>query len=704
MSWFASFVNVLVNGREAERRPEDDGSVRFPSSSSETDSFDDSDDEVRFADIDGHLLEEAEDLEPDDDPIPETAIETYQDSDSEGVARSTSPAAVYATVSRPEWERSRFEFPFPVLELRGPTPPEPDFPEYEPSKTSALGRQLSSLALPETGLEKGAKRLWGSFQKLATPQASRIKRRFAQQPVFQHQGQSGFEDLRRHVKQGGDFSKELASILQERSEAEAQYAKLLARLSAKLAKATKELSGTVNSTWHRIGIEMENESEIHRSFAASLTENLVKPLRSLTESQHRIRKSVELAVDKSAKNLAEWRAAEAKAKKHSFVSARDNEKLRDGVDVRNRISGSSLHISKAASEKDTTKLESKRKKAEETVKKADVEYYNLCLRAERSRLEWESAIVRGSHCFEVMEDERLKGLRTLADLYAKCFKQTAPKLTQIGERISDPLEAIDVSKDMQAVVCLRVATEPSHEQILPDFYPEQLTLAMNRDRRRQAIIKLLQLVKGDLERERRGKAGVENLVLAFKQTPTFTSEDSQHNVTDKLQHMKSMLAFLEATRYKLQSALAEIEGTPIPGHPLAPHIHISRDRQGYRQSTLKVPSWVHDTASEPTSEQHIWIDRGTADGTATHTDSDFDEFSSQGSEKGDENAVVAEVVPSCTPQRCKALYNYKAKLYDELDLTPGDIINIHDKQVDGWWLGELNGTVGIFPATYVEEL
>lgn len=34
----------------------------------------------------------------------------------------------------------------------------------------------------------------------------------------------------------------------------------------------------------------------------------------------------------------------------------------------------------------------------------------------------------------------------------------------------------------------------------------------------------------------------------------------------------------------------------------------------------------------------------------------------------------------------------------------GDVISIHSKQADGWWLGELNGIVGIFPATYVEEI
>ena len=40
----------------------------------------------------------------------------------------------------------------------------------------------------------------------------------------------------------------------------------------------------------------------------------------------------------------------------------------------------------------------------------------------------------------------------------------------------------------------------------------------------------------------------------------------------------------------------------------------------------------------------------------------------------------------------------------EWTISTGDIINIHDKQEDGWWLGELKGQVGIFPATYVEDI
>lgn len=34
----------------------------------------------------------------------------------------------------------------------------------------------------------------------------------------------------------------------------------------------------------------------------------------------------------------------------------------------------------------------------------------------------------------------------------------------------------------------------------------------------------------------------------------------------------------------------------------------------------------------------------------------------------------------------------------------GDVIEVHSKKSDGWWLGELNGVTGVFPATYVVEI
>ena len=50
------------------------------------------------------------------------------------------------------------------------------------------------------------------------------------------------------------------------------------------------------------------------------------------------------------------------------------------------------------------------------------------------------------------------------------------------------------------------------------------------------------------------------------------------------------------------------------------------------------------------------------------------------------------------------LYEYQANESDELNIVPGDVIKIIDKYDTEWWQGELNGTVGIFPASYVEDV
>lgn len=82
------------------------------------------------------------------------------------------------------------------------------------------------------------------------------------------------------------------------------------------------------------------------------------------------------------------------------------------------------------------------------------------------------------------------------------------------------------------------------EQLLPDFYAEHVTLAMNRERRKQALVRVLHLIRQDLERERRGREGLETLHRAFVKTPAFAADESTQNVTDKLHHVRVSPAFI----------------------------------------------------------------------------------------------------------------------------------------------------------------
>lgn len=55
----------------------------------------------------------------------------------------------------------------------------------------------------------------------------------------------------------------------------------------------------------------------------------------------------------------------------------------------------------------------------------------------------------------------------------------------------------------------------------------------------------------------------------------------------------------------------------------------------------------------------------------------------------------------------KALYDYTGQTEEELSFPEGAIIRILSKDTredDGFWEGELNGMVGVFPAVLVEDL
>ena len=56
----------------------------------------------------------------------------------------------------------------------------------------------------------------------------------------------------------------------------------------------------------------------------------------------------------------------------------------------------------------------------------------------------------------------------------------------------------------------------------------------------------------------------------------------------------------------------------------------------------------------------------------------------------------------------KALYDYEATCSEELSFQEGQMIRIcskeHDGVDDGWWVGNIDGTTGLFPSLVIEEL
>ena len=64
---------------------------------------------------------------------------------------------------------------------------------------------------------------------------------------------------------------------------------------------------------------------------------------------------------------------------------------------------------------------------------------------------------------------------------------------------------------------------------------------------------------------------------------------------------------------------------------------------------------------------------------------------------------VCDVSNDETIGQCIAQYDYEAQAFDELTITPGDIISIIEMDDPGWWKGKLRNKIGVFPATYVTQ-
>lgn len=195
-----------------------------------------------------------------------------------------------------------------------------------------------------------------------------------------------------------------------------------------------------------------------------------------------------------------------------------------------------------SAEKDCAKLDNKRKKAEEAVKRADVEYYTLCVRAERARVDWEMSVLRGSSVLQNIENQRLINMKNFVSNYSRLTANMNPILESLVQRLQPQVDNCNVVKDMQIVKNIRRNAEGPSEQLLPDFYCEHTTLAMNRERRKHALVKLLQLVKTDLERERRSRNGLKNL------SQSLNSQEHQ-NITDKLYHVRFLLIICCLEKY-----------------------------------------------------------------------------------------------------------------------------------------------------------
>ena len=89
------------------------------------------------------------------------------------------------------------------------------------------------------------------------------------------QGPNGFEELKKYMRLGNDFCRDLASILLERSESELNYSKSLNKTSQRLQKLSKDFHGDLSEAWLQVSMQFDTEADTHKAFSSALQEEIV---------------------------------------------------------------------------------------------------------------------------------------------------------------------------------------------------------------------------------------------------------------------------------------------------------------------------------------------------------------------------------------------------------------------------------------------
>lgn len=536
-------------------------------------------------------------------------------------------------------------------------------------------------------------------------------------------GHVGFDELKKHCRQGDEFSREVISVMSERAACELQYSKSIKRLSQRLNKACSNLMTSPLSTlWKHICSQMDQEADAHKKCWSGILEETIKASSTVIDNLTKSRKNLESAVDNALKLTSDRAADHSKLKKRHHQLAKEREVL-----------AQQLEGARPKTKNDETKLAQKQSKTEVLLSRANDEYYSALLEVQRQQTEWE--LTSRNSCIKMQELERCKTdhLCRIAMSFCSSLRTMSQQQLSACDQLNGHTQNLDPDGEIRVVVQNHKLTKYQSELLLCDYFYENFTNRVKEDRRVSGLTKQLEKYLGDLQKERAHKQGISNLIRAQSSR---ASEEDKLDMSQRLVKTSSMIRFLDINRSKLQKALKIIKGgdSSMPLHPLTDSIQQHYDKQGIIHSTVKIPfteSEEVDDVFESSNHDQGYFQRPhiqRAQSEIHRTTVDDMEIGRRGqrsrSDKG--GTLTAKQLQSMqrnyyetsrkrapAPPRnsrqsssttCVAKYRYDSRESDELTIQEGDVIKLIEKCDADWWKGELHGSVGIFPATYVDEV
>nr|XP_046216909.1 nostrin isoform X3 [Oncorhynchus gorbuscha] len=500
-----------------------------------------------------------------------------------------------------------------------------------------------------------------------------------------------YQDLKKFSKNGEHFCKELMTVFQQRAELEISYSKGLQKLAGKLMKASKGMND--NSTyraWCHVSDDMYSTADTHRALGSAFQAEAILEIRQVIEEHNKRKRPM---------------------KKKLVGLTREHEALFNFVEKNTHI----------CTEKEKQKMLTRLTKSAEAQTRTDEEYFTINMDGHEIRLKWENTL---KNCYQIIQEVEKQRIDVLCNILSKynlhmaSFRHT---LVHRQKQIEQAIQKVDVEKDIQNLVeeTSVTAEENKAKFLMTDYFEEDSKSLMEKDRRRDAIKSKLQRLGDSIAKTKKDCEGLERLVKTYSENPSFSNKKNLEETEQLIDETTLKLNLLEATYCKLSSTLAELEGKPKTLHRFSASITKWKEKDCEHSIVqLSRPVKIRKTPFRSRLRSSI-IYKGPPQSVTSAEASSVEvnqvytaviQDTAAPGECGSVNGAMSLTddkkggAECCSIGKCRAVYDFTSDRDDELNMKEGDLLDIYQKEDSGWWYGILNGQIGHFPSTYIEEL
>ncbi|UJR32682.1 hypothetical protein I4U23_020142 [Adineta vaga] len=391
-------------------------------------------------------------------------------------------------------------------------------------------------------------------------------------------GEKGYEALKKLIRSGNELCTDVAKCWQERCDLEVAYAKGLRKNSEAFQKLSGRSKGSLVQGLGVISTQTNNESEAHSLIANTILNKICLPMKNLADTQLKARKPIEDILNGKFKAWKDKKDIDIKYRQRQFENSKEIESLYLKMDEIPKTTKNSV--------KEVSKMEMSLRKAEQELEKTERKYHDATKDVEIARQTCDAEMCRSCDQMQTMELDRINEMEKFIQTYTTAVKT----LTDTMNQITQDLYAIRITPQDDIVTEAKLNVQTTETEILLyDIYAQNDHNAMSQERRVLSLMHWIQMLKQDIEIQKRSKNGIENLQGFCKQNQNFSTSVNPSEICVNRESIRLLLCLYEGSLYQMEKVYNHVKHLPEPQYEYSQRFAKSYTDKNIPTTLLRIP-------------------------------------------------------------------------------------------------------------------